>query len=136
MRAGSLLGSLGEKPQCTVLGRGRSMSAPSAVLANGTLLRVLDLNDYLVGANLQSGARGGHPGDNIPVALAAAECAGASGRELLAAILIGHEIYSRGKALMDATTACISSLPSRSSTARSDFASSKPSAGTIRRCAA
>jgi 2-methylcitrate dehydratase len=96
------LASLGEKPQCTVLGRGRSMSAPSAVLANGTLCRVLDLNDYLVGANLHSGARGGHPSDNIPVALAAAERAGTSGRELLAAILIGYEIYGRGKALMEA----------------------------------
>ena len=51
------------------------MSAPSAVLANGTLIRVLDLNDYVVGAHPQSGARGGHPSDNIPVALAAAELA-------------------------------------------------------------
>ncbi|MBO0712274.1 MAG: MmgE/PrpD family protein, partial [Acetobacteraceae bacterium] len=108
------LASLGEKPQCTVLGRGRSMSAPSAVLANGTLVRVLDLNDYLVGADLQSGARGGHPSDNIPVALAAAECAGTSGRELLAAILIAYEIYNRGKALMDADSVwdgvCVSGL--------------------------
>jgi 2-methylcitrate dehydratase len=95
------LASLGEKPQCTVLGRGRSMSAPSAVLANGTLFRVLDLNDYLAGTNPQSGTRGGHPSDNIPVALAAAERAGTSGRELLATILVGYEIYGRGKALME-----------------------------------
>lgn len=99
------LAALGETPRCTVLGRGRAMSAPSAVLANGTLCRVLDLNDYLVGANPQSGAGGGHPSDNIPVALAAAECAGASGRELLASILIGYEIYDRGKALMSAASA-------------------------------
>ena len=56
----------------------RKMSAPSAVLANGTLIRVLDLNDYVVGAHPQSGARGGHPSDNIPVALAAAELAHAA----------------------------------------------------------
>ena len=67
------LAALGEKPQCTVLGHPHGMSAPSAVLANGTLIRVLDLNDYVVGAHPQSGARGGHPSDNIPVALAAAE---------------------------------------------------------------
>ena len=67
------LAELGERPQCTVLGYAQKMSAPSAVLANGTLVRVLDLNDYVAGARRQSGARGGHPSDNIPVALAAAE---------------------------------------------------------------
>jgi len=99
------LQALGEKPQCTVLGHARKMSAPSAVLANGTLIRVLELNDYVAGADPRSGARGGHPSDNIPVALAAGELARADGRELLAAILIGYEIYGRGKALMDAQSA-------------------------------
>jgi 2-methylcitrate dehydratase len=92
--------AFGERPQCTVLGHERKMSAPSAVLANGTLIRVLDLNDYVVGAHPLSGARGGHPSDNIPVALAAAELSNSSGRDLFAAILLGYEIYSRGKALM------------------------------------
>ena len=96
------LDALGEKPQCTVLGHPRGMSAPSAVLANGTLIRVLDLNDYVVGAHPQSGARGGHPSDNIPVALATAELARSSGRNLLAAIVLAYEIYGRGKALMEA----------------------------------
>ena len=96
------LDALGEKPQCTVLGHPHGMSAPSAVLANGTLIRVLDLNDYVAGAHPQSGARGGHPSDNIPVALAAAELAGSPGRDLLAAIVLAYEIYGRGKALMDA----------------------------------
>jgi 2-methylcitrate dehydratase len=96
------LDALDEKPHCTVLGHPRGMSAPSAVLANGTLIRVLDLNDYVVGAHPQSGARGGHPSDNIPVALAAAELAHSRGRDLLAAIVLAYEIYGRGKALMDA----------------------------------
>jgi 2-methylcitrate dehydratase len=96
------LAALGEKPHCTVLGHPHGMSAPSAVLANGTLIRVLDLNDYVVGAHPQSGARGGHPSDNIPVALAAAELAGSTGRNLLAAIALAYEIYGRGKALMNA----------------------------------
>jgi 2-methylcitrate dehydratase len=98
------LDALGEKPRCTVLGHPRGMSPPSAVLANGTLIRVLDLNDYVVGAHPQSGARGGHPSDNIPVALAAAELARSRGRDLLAAIVLAYEIYGRGKALMDADT--------------------------------
>jgi 2-methylcitrate dehydratase len=96
------LAAFGEEPECTVLGHEQKMTAPSAVLANGTLIRVLDLNDYVVGAHPLSGARGGHPSDNIPVALAAAELSGASGRDLLAAILLGYEIYGRGKALMQA----------------------------------
>ncbi|MGA8494544.1 MAG: MmgE/PrpD family protein [Xanthobacteraceae bacterium] len=96
------LEALGEKPQCTVLGHPNGMSAPSAVLANGTLIRVLDLNDYVAGAHPQSRARGGHPSDNIPVALAAAELAHSHGRDLLAAIVLAYEIYGRGKALMDA----------------------------------
>jgi 2-methylcitrate dehydratase len=98
------LDALGENPQCTVLGHPHGMSAPSAVLANGTLIRVLDLNDYVVSAHPQSGARGGHPSDNIPVALAAAELAQSSGRDLLAAIVLAYEIYGRGKALMDANS--------------------------------
>ncbi|HTV37256.1 MAG TPA: MmgE/PrpD family protein [Xanthobacteraceae bacterium] len=93
---------LGERPQCTVLGQANRMSAPSAVLANGTLVRVLDLNDYVAGADEKSGARGGHPSDNIPVALAAAELSGACGSDLITAILLGYEIYGRGKTLMEA----------------------------------
>jgi 2-methylcitrate dehydratase len=100
----AVLDAFGETPQCTVLGHPWRMSAPSAVLANGTLVRVLDLNDYVVGAHPQSGVRGGHPSDNIPVALAAAEffgASGATGRDLLAAIVLAYEVYGRGKALME-----------------------------------
>jgi 2-methylcitrate dehydratase len=98
----AMLDDLGERPRCTVLGHARRMSAPSAVLANGTLIRTLDLNDYVVGADPQSGAGGGHPSDNIPVALAAAELAQRSGRDLLGAIVLAYAIYGRGKALMQA----------------------------------
>ena len=91
-----------ERPQIIVLRGAIKIFAPSAVLAHRPLVRVLDLNDYTTGADERSGARGGHPSDNIPVALAAAELSGACGRDLLTAVLIGYEIYGRGKALMDA----------------------------------
>src|ERR1700716_2590532 len=42
---------------CTIFGSGRKSSLPNAVLANGTLVRVLDLNDYVVSAD---GDLGGH----------------------------------------------------------------------------
>ena len=88
----------GGAPQCTVIGSTNKTSAPGAVLLNGALVRILDLNDY---ANTKSGQIGGHPSDNIPVALAAAELSGASGRDVLAAIVVGYEIYGRLKNATD-----------------------------------
>ena len=88
----------GGAPQCTVIGGAAKTSAPGAVLLNGALVRILDLNDY---ANTASGQIGGHPSDNIPVALAAAELSGASGRDVLAAIVVGYEIYGRLKNATD-----------------------------------
>lgn len=87
----------GGAPQCTIIGSATKLSAPGAVLLNGALCRILDLNDY---ANTKSGQIGGHPSDNIPAALAASELASASGRDVLAAIVVGYEIYGRLKEAM------------------------------------
>ena len=92
------LKDLGGAPHCTVIGSALKTSAPNAVLVNGSLIRILDLNDYF---NTRSGQIGGHPSDNIPVAVAAGEMAGAAGREIIAAIVIGYEIYGRFKEAMD-----------------------------------
>jgi 2-methylcitrate dehydratase len=99
--AHAVLGTLrdvGGAPQCTVIGNPTKTSAPNAVLVNGALIRILDLNDYV---NTKDGQIGGHPSDNIPVALAAGEAAGASGRDMLAAIVVGYEVYGRLKEMMD-----------------------------------
>jgi 2-methylcitrate dehydratase len=92
------LKDLGGLSQCTVLGTTIKTNAPNAILVNGSLIRILDLNDYV---NTKSGQIGGHPSDNIPVAWAAGELSGASGRDVIAAIVIGYEIYGRFKELMD-----------------------------------
>src|SRR6516165_4646197 len=92
----------GGAPQCTIIGRPRRTSAPNAVLANGALVRILDFNDYV---NAKGGDLGGHPSDNIPVALAAGELAGASGREVIAAVVLGYEIFGRCKELMERDSA-------------------------------
>src|SRR3954468_692659 len=92
------LKDMGGAPQCTVIGSPTKTSAPNAVLVNGCLIRILDLNDYV---NTKTGQIGGHPSDNIPVAFAAGEFAGASGREVLAGIVLGYEIYGRLKEVMD-----------------------------------
>jgi 2-methylcitrate dehydratase len=88
----------GGAPHCTVIGSDTKTSAPNAVLVNGALIRILDLNDYF---NTRNGQIGGHPSDNIPVAVAAGEMAGAPGRDIVAAIVIGYEIYGRFKEAMD-----------------------------------
>jgi len=92
------LAHMGGAPQCTVLGSTSKTSAPNAVLVNGSLIRMLDLNDYV---NTKDGQIGGHPSDNIPVAIAAGELSGAAGRNVIAAIVLGYEIYGRLKELMD-----------------------------------
>jgi len=66
-------------------------SASNAILLNGTLIRALDCNDGFLG----EGGVGGHPSDNIAVALAFAEATHAAGREYLRAVAVGYELYWR-----------------------------------------
>jgi 2-methylcitrate dehydratase len=81
---------LGGKPECTILGSSVKTSAPVAALANGALIRALDLNDAYWGPN-----RGGHPSDNMATVLAAAERSGSAGRAVIEAIVAGYEIDGR-----------------------------------------
>lgn len=81
---------LGGTPDCTVIGTGIRTSVANAVLANGVLVRTLDLNDLATG---WGGA--GHPSDTIPVALAMGERLGSSGRDVLGATVLGYQIASR-----------------------------------------
>jgi 2-methylcitrate dehydratase len=92
------LADIGGAARCTVIGQKSKSSSPNAVLVNGALIRILDLNDYV---NNLKGEIGGHPSDNIPVALAAAESSGANGRDMLAAIVLGYEVFGRLKDLME-----------------------------------
>jgi 2-methylcitrate dehydratase len=92
------LAEVGGAAQCSVIGSATRTSAPNAVLVNGALIRILDLNDYV---NNAKGDIGGHPSDNIPVALAAGELSGASGRDVIAAIVIGYEVFGRARGLME-----------------------------------
>jgi 2-methylcitrate dehydratase len=97
----SLCGEVGANGPCTIIGQQRRVDIPHAILANGTLLRVLDLNDYVVVVTKNGPAIGGHPSDNIPVALAVGEARRQAGRDILAAIVVGYEVFGRLKTLMD-----------------------------------
>jgi 2-methylcitrate dehydratase PrpD len=56
----------------------------------------LDLNDIYVGPR-----QSGHPSDNIAVALSFGEAQDSNGKELLAAIVMGYELYGRIDDLAD-----------------------------------
>jgi 2-methylcitrate dehydratase len=85
----------GGKAQCALIGRAQKTDMLNAVLANGAAIRVLDLNDYLVGESKGQPETAGHPSDNIPVALAVGEARGCSGAAILESIVIGYELYAR-----------------------------------------
>jgi 2-methylcitrate dehydratase len=91
----------GGKAQCALIGRATRTGLLNAVLANGVAVRVLDLNDYLIGDSKGQPESGGHPSDNIPVALAAGAARSRSGGEILSSIIIGYELYARLQRIMN-----------------------------------
>ena len=74
---------------CTLIGGGRT--APDrAALYNGALVRYLDFNDSYLAPGETC-----HPSDNLAAVLAAAEYAGRSGRDLLAALAVAYQVQCR-----------------------------------------
>ena len=86
---------------CAVIGQSAKANPSEAVFLNGALIRVLDLNDYIIGEAHGEPETGGHPSDNIPVALAVGAAMPRSGREILAAIVLGYELHVRLHQAMD-----------------------------------
>jgi len=74
---------------CTVLGDGETYSAPGAAMLNGTLAHSLDFDDTHAAGSIHSGA------PITPAVFAAAELVGASGKQVIAAIVAGYEIQIR-----------------------------------------
>ena len=74
---------------CSVFGDSRSYAPPAAALINGTLAHSLDFDDTHAEGSLHSSA------PIVPAALAAAEMVNASGKDLIAAIVVGYEIQIR-----------------------------------------
>lgn len=73
---------------CTVIGRPGRLSSAAAAFANAVAAHSSLLEDCGLGGL----SEGSHPGTYVPAAaLAAAEQAGASGADLLAAIVVGYE---------------------------------------------
>ncbi|MFB6281468.1 MAG: MmgE/PrpD family protein [Haloferacaceae archaeon] len=84
-------GDRGAASEATLLGTDRTVAPEYAALVNGTMVRYLDFNDcYLSGDSVC------HPSDHVPGLLAVAESEGASGADLLAAVVLAYEIECRG----------------------------------------
>lgn len=79
------------------IGDSRGFTSPGAALINGTLAHSLDFDDTHAASSL-------HPSAPIvPAALAAAEMVGATGKELIPAIIAGYEIQIRLSLALDPT---------------------------------
>ncbi|MGH3144746.1 MAG: MmgE/PrpD family protein [Rubrobacter sp.] len=86
---GEVVGAWGGAEQASVVGRAGKLPAPSASLLNGTLAHALDYDDTHLPSVL-------HPSASVvPAALAAAESCGATGRDLLSAVVAGDELVVR-----------------------------------------
>ncbi len=81
--------SLGGNPEATLIPDGSQSSAFMAALVNSAASHVVELDDLHKGSILHPAAA------VIPAALAMAEREGASGQELLTAIVIGYEVAIR-----------------------------------------
>ena len=80
---------LGGKPEASLILDERRLPAIHAALVNGVYGHALDMDD---GHRLAAG----HPGvATLPAVLAAAEVHGASGAELLRAVVFGYEVFVR-----------------------------------------
>jgi 2-methylcitrate dehydratase len=81
--------SLGAAGCATIIGTRERASPEAAAFANSTTSRQAEWNDVY----MSRGGGGAHPSDVTLPILAAAEYAGASGKEFLTAVVIAYEIY-------------------------------------------
>jgi len=75
----------------TVIGTRMKTAPDVAAFANAATARYVEMNDVYH----WPGSAGGHPSDVLTPVLAAAEHAGASGRDLLTGIVLAYEVYLR-----------------------------------------
>jgi 2-methylcitrate dehydratase len=87
-------------PRCTIIGSHRKTSLTDAVLINGVTVRSLDLNDVIFIQKEGKLSVGGHPSDNIPVALSTGEAMGSTVDQVIEAVVIGYQMFSRLRDVM------------------------------------
>ena len=87
---------MGGNGKCTIIGKGLRTSPVYAALANGAMIHLLDFDDEVI-------PNRSHPSSVIfPVVMALGEMNGCTGREVLAAFVLGCELISKlGAALAE-----------------------------------
>jgi 2-methylcitrate dehydratase len=85
----SLVSELDADGPCSLIGGGTA-NPDRAALYNSALVRYLDFNDSYLAKGETC-----HPSDNLGAVLAAAEYAGASGRDFLAALALAYQVQCR-----------------------------------------
>ncbi|MCC7496624.1 MAG: MmgE/PrpD family protein [Bryobacterales bacterium] len=83
------LAEFGANGECTLIGGGRA-NPQQAAFHNGATVRYLDFNDSYLAKGETC-----YPSDNLAPVLAAAEYAGASGRDLLTALAVAYQVQCR-----------------------------------------
>ena len=87
--ARKLAARLGGPRESTIIGTGDKVSCENAAFVNGELINALDYDAMI----------GGHVTPNVlPAVLAVAESVGSSGRDLIVALVLSHEIGKRVRA--------------------------------------
>lgn len=81
----------GGRREATILGTSRVAAVENAALINAAMARYLDYNDCYMSA-----AAACHPSDHIMALLSVAEAQGATGRDLVEAIVIAYEVEGLG----------------------------------------
>ncbi len=99
-----LIRQVGGPAESTVCGSGERTSAMNAALANGVMLRFTEAMDRSI-----EGPNGvtshGHPGEVIPCILAVGERQHATGKDVIAAIVLGYQLMNRLSYAMGGTVA-------------------------------
>lgn len=85
----ALAAESGGAPHATVLGTAQRTTMPLATLANGTMLRYLDANDYCFARDPA------HPSGNLAAGLAVGERLQRDGRSFIAAMAGAYEVHLR-----------------------------------------
>lgn len=85
----------GGRPDATVLGEGRRIPAHHAAMLNAALMRSYDFEPVGAEGPDRQQVAAHLTGTTVPVALAVAEREGATGRELLTALLAGEDVAAR-----------------------------------------
>lgn len=85
---------VGGTEDATIIGNGRKANCLAAAVVNGVMVRYLDSNDVYV-VPVGNMVAGGHLSEVIPGALALAERNHVNGRDFLASVVVGYELYGR-----------------------------------------